>query len=272
MKNAFFLLTIAVAFAACEEKPILIPALQVGERKVLVEEVTGVNCQQCPDGTAELQSLVPTLGEKLIVVAFHNAGGTFSIPHSNSRYDFRTPDGAAIVEYNTVAALQGAPMATIDRQIVPNEKELFFFRPWKGQINARAAVAPNIGLFVSNTFNAATRELSITANVSPDEPLTGSLRLSVYITEDSVIDAQLKDLTLLSDYVHRHVFRDAVTAPTGDDVTALLANNEPFSKTYTVTLPPEWDTKHCSVVAFVHRHGNPENRQVLQAEEQHVKL
>ncbi len=86
------------------------------------------------------------------------------------------------------------------------------------------------------------------------------------------MDAQQKGTIRVLDYVHRHVFRDAVSAPQGDDITFALVNNQPFYKPFIVPLPIEWNVKHCSVVAFIHRHGDIDNRQVLQAEQQHVKF
>ncbi len=270
MKKFIAILAAAMAFAACEEKPIVIPALEVGERKILVEELTGIRCQNCPQGTEELQSLAPTLGDKLIVVALH-AAASFDQPFAESKYDFRSADCRAVTDYLYVNGDPGAPAASIDRQKLDVFTGMFVHRPWKGSINARAAVAPNIGLFLNNEYNATSRELTITTNVSPDEPLTGEIRLSVYITEDSIVDVQQKGTVRVPDYVHRHVFRDAVSAPTGDDISGAIGENKPFSKSYTVTLPAEWNAKHCSVVAFIHRHGDVDSRQVLQAEEEHVK-
>jgi hypothetical protein len=266
-----FLPTFALFFlVSCEEKPIVIPQLEVGERKILVEELTGVRCQNCPNGAAQLQELVGTLDDKLIIVALH-AAASFDQPFSDSKYDFRTPDGRAVADYIFVNGDPGAPAASVDREMLANQTEIFINLPWKGAINARAAVSPNLGLFVDKTYNANTRTLDVKVNVSPDDILNGEIRLSVYITEDSIVDVQQKGTVRVSDYVHRHAFRDALSAPTGDNITAEIGTREAFSKTYTVTLPPEWNADRCSVVAFVHRHGDFSNRQVLQAEEVHLK-
>ena len=262
--------TAAALWSGCEEKTIVIPDLQVGDRKVLVEELTGVRCQNCPDGAADLQDLSQTLGDNLIVVALHAAAG-YDQPFSDSKYDFRTEDGRAITDYIYVNGDPGAPAAAIDRQLLDGQTDIFINRPWKGAINARAAVQPELGLFLTKNYNAATRALDITANIAPDAPLTGDLRLTVVITEDSIIDVQQKGTQKIINYMHRHVFRDAVTAPTGDNISAALAIGSPFSKSYSVTLPENWVAEHCAVVAYVHRHGTPDSKAVLQAEEIHIK-
>jgi hypothetical protein len=266
-----FLLALGLFFLAnCKEKTIITPPLEVGERKILVEELTGVSCQNCPNGTAQLEELAQTLGDKLIVVGLH-AAASFDQPYSDSKYDFRTPDGRAIADYIFVTGDPGAPAASIDREMLANQTDIFINLPWKGAINARAAVSPSLGLFLDKTYNSSTRALDVKVNVSPDEILKGEIRLSVYITEDSIVDLQKNGLLLEYNYIHRHVFRDALSAPTGDNITAEIGTREAFSKTYTVTLPAEWNADHCSVVTFVHRHGDFSNRQVLQAEEVHLK-
>ncbi len=260
----------ATLLYSCEEKPIVIPKLDVGDRKILVEELTGVRCQNCPAGTAELNDVGSTLGDNLIVVALHTAAG-YDVPFSDSRYDFRTPECKAIADYLFINGDPGAPVASVDRQFLDDFSGMFIYRPWKGTINTRASVEPELGIFINPTFNAATRTADITVNVSPDKLVSGEIRLSVYITEDSIVDIQQKGSERVMDYVHRHVFRDAVSAPTGDNITALLETGNAFSKTYTVTLPPEWKAQHCSVVAFVHRHNeDPKKRQILQADEKHL--
>ena len=266
-----FLLALGLFFlASCKEKNITMHTAEVGARKILVEEITGVQCSNSPNGAAHLQALSETLGDTLIIVSFHTAVG-FSDPFTNSQYDFRTPDGTTIVNDIFVSADPGLPSVSVDRKLLANQSEIFINLPWQKEINARATIPANLALFIDKTYNASTRELDIKVNVSPDEILEGEIRLSVYITEDSIVDVQQKGVVRVNDYVHRHVFRDALSAPTGDNITAEIVNGGAFSKTYTVTLPAEWNADHCSIVAFVHKHGDFSNRQVLQAEEVHLK-
>jgi hypothetical protein len=256
-------------FSGCEEKPIVIPDLQVGNRKVLVEELTGVRCTNCPKGAADLEALRQVLGDQLIVVGLHSAAG-YDEPYSDSKYDFRNADCRAVTDYLYVNGDPGAPAAAIDRVQQSGETEIFINRPWGGAVNASAASDPETGLYIVREYDAATRELKITVNIAPEKDLSGDLRLSVYITEDSIQDFQLKDGVRIPDYTHRHVFRDAVSAPTGDPISEPLLAGGTVSKSFTTTLSTDWKAQQCSVVAFVHRHGAPDSRRVLQADEKHV--
>ena len=66
------------------------------------------------------------------------------------------------------------------------------------------------------------------------------------------------------------MLRDVVTRPTGDPITQSLSAGAVVSKSFQVSLPEKWEAKHCSVVAYVHRGGDPV-KDVLQAVEKHVE-
>jgi hypothetical protein len=261
---------VIVFFASCEEKTIVIPPLETSERHVLVEKLTGVRCTNCPEGAEVLKSLEQTYGEGVIVVGLHAAAG-YVEPYPESKYDFRTAKATEIVNYLFVNGDPGAPAASIDRRKFNGEDELFTYRfSWPGYVSNRVVVKPSMGLFVLPEWDPATRKLNVKVNMAPDANLDGDLRLSVYITEDSIQDVQLKLGVKINDYMHRHVFRDALSAPTGDPLQVQLTAGELLSREFTTTLPAEWVAERCSVVAFLHRHGGPDGKEVLQADEKHV--
>lgn len=236
-------------------------------RNVLVEELTGVRCPNCPEGTATLVGLGQEHGKKLIVVSIHAAIG-YDKPFPESKYDFRTPDGTEMA--NFIGSAIGFPSAAVNRRIIPPDNEAYTPRTkWAGIIEEELAEAPQIDLRLETAFNAASRQLTVTTELIPVADLDGEHRLTVLITQDSIVDYQQVDLVKVSDYVHRHVFRDALTQATGDVIAEPLAADVKITKTFNYTLPADWKEKHCSVVAFVH-HGTTPDKEVLQAAEKHV--
>ncbi len=261
-------------FTGCKEEPIIIPnpSLNISGRTVLVEEGTGVRCQNCPIGTQTLVALQQQYGaEKLIVVSLH-AAANFSVPYSSSKYDFRSSEIQELANY--IGPLEGFPTATINRRLLPNETSAFItpHTRWGGEVAQDLQQDASMAISIANTFDPVSRALNIKVDILPDQALGGELRLTVLITQDSIRDPQLNGSTLIPDYVHRHVARDVVSAPSGDVITDAFEAGSLITRNYTVTLPDGptgFDEKHCSVVAFVHRGGNA-NKEVLQAAEKYV--
>ncbi len=237
-------------------------------RKVIAEELTGVRCPNCPEGTATLTGLSQQHGDQLIVVSIH-AAVSYDQPYPESKYDFRTAKGTEMA--NFIGAAFGFPTASINRRIVPPETEPYLPRTaWAGIIDEELAKAPQLDVRVENTFSAATRKLDVAVSLIPVADLSGTeLRLTVLITQDSIVDYQKVNLDKVPDYIHRHVLRDILTQATGDVINEALIPDATIEKNFSFVLPAGWDEKHCSVVAFVH-HGTTPDKEVLQAAEEHV--
>lgn len=273
MKNILICTFLSLVFlSGCEEKPIVIPDLQAGARKVLVEELTGVRCQNCPDGTRDLTALQQTYGaDNLIVVAIHAAIG-FSAPYTSNPpnlYDFRIEGASELADY--IGFAEGYPTASVNRQLPPGNTSLFLPRSaWPGVIADEFSQDYGLDLFMNTDYNESTREFKLDLNIAPSISLPGEHRLNVMITQDSIVDVQLDGSTRNPNYIHRHVLRKIVSKPDGDVLTEALNAGALISRSYTIPIDPSWDAKHCSVVVFVSRGGNPD-KEVLQVAEQHVE-
>jgi len=268
-KIAFPLFALVLVFAACKEKDLSIPALTVGKHRVLVEEITGVNCPNCPKGARELAALQNAVGkENIIIVGMHAAGSPLSDPITGSKYNFQFDEGTALRTY--IGELFAAPSAAIDRIWPAGEDTPLFVDGWTAKINKQLAKDYNLGLFIGNKYNTDTRQLDITVSIAPGADQPGDHHLTVLITQDSIMDAQYDGSELIPNYMHRHVLRDVVSSIAGDDISQPLTANALIYKTYSVTLDPKWDAAHCSVVAYVHRNGATD-KEILQAAEEHVE-
>jgi hypothetical protein len=272
MKKLLFLLCpVALLFAACDEQPVPIPDpnLNVTGRNVLVEEVTGVRCPNCPDGSRALLGLQAQHGSSRVVVISVHAAGNFSVPYSSSLYDFRSPEIQEMANY--VGSLEGFPTAAINRRKLTGEATPFITpsNRWGGEVLEDLGIDPSINITLHNDFDAATRKLNIKADLLADKDWGDSLRISVLITQDSIVDAQIDGSVFMQNYVHRHLLRDVVSAPSGDPIGEPLLLGSILSRTYEVALPADWDAKHCSVVAFIHYDGE-NSKEVLQVTEEHV--
>ena len=92
MKRLTLLFTLALFFSACMEMPPTIPEPNLNsERKVIVEEFSGAKCKPCAAAKADLDNLLATYGENLIVVTIHTSSFPgVGDPNAGANYDFRT--------------------------------------------------------------------------------------------------------------------------------------------------------------------------------------
>ena len=78
-------------------------------------------------------------------------------------------------------------------------------------------------------------------------------KLQLWLVEDSITAMQLMpDGSPNKDYVHMHVFRDAINGTWGQDLTAVNAMGWNPVVSYQYTLNESWNRKHLWLIAFVY--------------------
>lgn len=261
MPRILIILLLCCCFTlGCEEVPPVVTPLGMGpapdttRQRVLVEEFTGTRCVNCPAGSSELARLQDIYGEQMIIVAIH--AGSFARPYADSREDFRTPEGDALLSF--LGQPLGYPSAVINRKLFDGEFDLQLNRSlWPGyleqelQVPARVAIRPRLN------FQATTREMQLTIDLTLlTEDAPDDLRLSVMVVEDSVADYQLTPDGIDTGYVHRHNLRDMLTAATGNNLPADWRTGQTLTRSYTALLPQKWVAEQCSLVMLVHRTGD----------------
>lgn len=260
MRRIFFFLFACCLALSCEEVPPVVTPLGMGpppdttRQRVLVEEFTGARCVNCPAGSAELARLQDIYGEQMIIVAIH--AGSFARPYPDSREDFRTPEGDALLSF--LGQPLGYPSAVISRKLFDGEFDLQLNRSlWPVYLQqeleqpARAELRPRL------SYLPATRQIQLTVDLTllaPDAP--DDLRLSVMVVEDSVADYQLTPDGVDPEYIHRHNLRDMLTAPTGNNLPADWTTGQTLTRSYTALLSQKWVAEHCSLVILIHRTGD----------------
>lgn len=244
--------------------PVGPPAL--GERKVLIEEFTGVRCVNCPDGSAEIENLQSLYGENLVAVSIH--AGFFSDPYPENLYDFRTPEGTQIQSY--LGEPDGYPTAVINRKKFEGESALQLGRAkWAGLIAQEANLPPVINVNAEVAFNASSRDMAITVTSVPVADINAPLFLTIMITESNIRDMQYTNDGFDPNYNHKHVLRKVLTGTTGDPIGDAFALGDNIVRTYNFNLPTDWNPVNCHVIAFVH-HANGNDKEVLQVDETNI--
>lgn len=270
----FFVLTYCLI--ACSENKPIIPCLSCEGtttpispdkviKKVLMEEFTGVRCVNCPQAKLEIDNLQSEalFGDKFIAVAYH--AGFFSRPYNDSKNDYRTDEGDAIL--NFLDQPIGFPSGVVNRKQFSGEDDLQIeaFATWGGFVGQELEAAAIVALDLETTYNAANRILNVSVGITPTQSISDALNLSILITEDDIVDVQLTPDGKVADYAQTHVFRTMLTNTFGNPINEALIANQSISSIFSFTLPNEWVAENCKVVAFVHY--TEQSKEVLQAAE-----
>ncbi len=254
-----------LSLVACEEIPPIVTPLEAGQMRdtllqnILVEEFTGARCVNCPAGSSELARLQGIYGDQLIIVAIH--AGSFARPYPESREDFRTSEGDALLNY--LGQPLGYPSAIINRKLYDGEVDLQLSRSlWPLFLQQESERLATVELVPRVTYDTTSRQVSYSLDLTLLQNNPGSdVRLSLMVVEDNVADIQLTPDGPDELYVHRHNLRDMLTAATGNSLPDDWEVGQTLSRQFTYQLPIAWKQEHVSLVAVIHENG--ERKDVL---------
>ena len=221
----------------------------------LVEELTSNSCMYCPLGINMLKVLY-NMRDDIALVAIH--GNQSTVDPSNT------------AQCDTVFSYLGAsgwPSAAFDRTTGWEDDEtvatsIGYYEQYHQQVAAELSnflddigEAPSFATInINSKIDAETNEATITIDgkVTPDflQTMGSDAKLTVYLTEDSLIYRQNNNGTYVQRYQHDHVLRLAIGSVCGNPINI---TGETFKNEYTVTLPSEWKTDKMEVIAFISR-------------------
>lgn len=232
-------------------------------RKILVEEMTGHKCGNCPEVGELIHELKTNDYQNQMVVMSIHAGG-LSTPSSSGKYttDFRTSEGLEL--YQSLNPFDVVPLGLINRTELITGAGAY-----RSKIEQELAEAPEAGIRVFNCFDADSLKLTSVIDIKYLVEGGDNEHIAVYLVEDKVIDWQ-KDYRLndpdISQYTHHDVLRDAVNGVWGVPISeeAITADSR-YTKTYTFSLNENWNSVNCKVVAIVFDNESKEVRQVEEA-------
>ena len=221
----------------------------------LVEEFTSNSCTYCPYGINTIKKLL-ALRDDIAMVAIH--GNQSSVDPCNTAqcdtlYDYMGAGGWPYAAFNRSTGWED------DENIATG----IGYNPQYQQMVAEAmsefldylAEAPSFATInINSKVDPETNEATITIDgqVTPDfvRLMGEDAKLTVYLTEDSLIYRQLNLGTWDSKFKHDHVLRKALNSVFGTD---LNINGETYKNEFTITLPTSWNSDKMEVIAFISR-------------------
>jgi len=232
-------------------------------RQVLIEEITGVRCPNCPAAQAEAKIISENNPGRINILTIHplNKVNALTSPFDanrgdkyTSKYDFRTLAGALIFEM--VGISNSLPIGNINRMKFDGEISANIeYQKWSAFTNSELSKPTPLNLDV--TAKNIGEDIEIRVKVTYTAAIVDSNYLSVAIIENDLKDVQESrdnmGVTIYEkEYKHSHVLRAMASNFFGDPLKADYVPGRVFIKTYRYKRG-DWNPANLDVIVFVNK-------------------
>ena len=279
-KQTFILiLPIILWLSACEEEPPFInlngnrevlsdttyiinnlPTAQ--EKSVLIEDISGVNCVNCPDAAAKAIEIKDNRGKRVIIATL--------MPEKSLLPQFTDPgsiftdlQNAGVNQMlNFVGNPSGLPSGMINRKDYGNGINLPYVT-WEGSVAKAFQETTDINIDLSLSTNADKTEtkLKVIITYLGNQSDTNQ-NLTLMLLENNILGVQKDRNGTNNNYIFEHVLREYITNPLGAKLIGKLQTGRVFEKEFKIISKPQWVLDNCEIVALVH---SANKKEVLQS-------
>lgn len=274
-KSLLFLGNVLVAgFTFSQQTPVSQTPLN---KNVVLEELTGINCQYCPDGHKRAKQIADANPGRVVLVNVH-AGG-YATPGAGQP-DLRTTDGTALDNFFNP---DGYPAGALQRTPYGTETILATGRGnWAGMANTVLGQTSPVNIAMDAQIDAATRVLTLHVEIFYTTPQTAGTNhfLNVGIVQNNYEGPQTAGSTWNPDavlpngkYLHQHMFRGFINTGGTWGETIDASTPTVITKTITYTLPAALNNIDMNIgdlqfFAFLHEgHNTYNNSKIITAAE-----
>ncbi len=250
-----FTTVLVFAFIAFNSYGQTIVSTSPEDRKVVLEEFTGIHCVYCPQGHAIAQAIQDNNPGEVFLVNIHVGGYANPLP---GEPDFRTPFGTQIANQS---GLIGYPAGTVNRRNFPGLEQgsagstAMSRGSWSNASNQVLADASYVNVAVEADINVQTNELTVhvegfyTGN-SPE----GTNLLNVALLQNNTTGPQTGG-NVGNNYVHMHRLVHMVTGQWGISIPTTTTNTF-VDETMVYPIPADYngvevELADLEVVAFI---------------------
>lgn len=234
-----------------------------GKLIVLLEDYTGVKCNNCPEAAVIALQLQEQYEGHLVVLGVHpktplqNPAGGFP--------DFRTDDGH---EWNTEFNIGSYPSGLVNRT-----GGVLGAAQWTTAVGNLIGQDAPIRLIVKTEYGHDGQELKISVHSKFLQTVnSGDVRLTVCMMEDSIVGKQTTQTGVDTAYMHRHVFRGTADGQTWGSILDINADyieaGREFVSNMRFVLDDEYNPDHFYIVAFI---SDNVTNEILMAAEAKIK-
>lgn len=278
MKNVFklnIILVILILFAGCQEEPPFInlsgerialtdttflttniPTPQ--QKNVLIEDISGVNCVNCPDAAIKAIDIKDKKGKRIIIATL--------LPEKSLFPQFTDP-GTIFTDLqnsgvnqmlNFVGTPPGLPSGMINRKDYGNGINLPYVT-WDGAVNQALAETTLVNIDLDLKPNADKSETIVSVRITyTGTPADSNQNFTLMLLENDIIGVQKDRNGTNTNYTFEHVLRKYITNALGDPLSEVPISGRVFEKQYKIKTEPFWELDNCEFIALIHSAKNKE--------------
>lgn len=218
-------------------------------QRVLLEDFTGHDCGNCPNGHVIAADLLETYYEDLAVVAVHAGSLAQPLPPEFPD-DWTTEEG----EYYllTQVGQDIMPKGRVNR--LPGASAIFSPSAWAGKVGEAIAQVPPMNMQIEADYQSGNQHWNVHVFSEWFQNLSGDYRLVVLLTESGIVAPQLwygNDPEFIEEYHHEHMLRTSGSGATGFVVASNPQGGQTLTNSYTFDWNSAWNPDSCEVVAFI---------------------
>jgi hypothetical protein len=201
-----------------------IPIPGPAEKKVLLEDYTGIQCVNCPKAAKLAHDLEDEAKGGIIVLSVH-AGYNARPDKPPFDVDLTTPVGE---EYNTHYDITANPYGIINRKKTNSGVYYQSTNKWKAETDAELKEKPTLKMEITATLAEKTIETKIKWEAVAD--LQEAHKLVVLLAEDGIVTSQKNNdpslgEDIINDYKHHNVLRESLNGTWGVSINPLKAGD-----------------------------------------------
>ena len=224
-------------------------------KKVVLEEFTGIHCVYCPDGHTIAQNIQNNNIGDAFIINIHTGG--YANPGANEP-DFRTPFGSAIAAQS---GLVGYPAATVNRTNFPGLEQgssgttAMSRNSWTSASNTTLSQSSDVNVGVEAEIDVQTNTIIVHVEAFYTANSTQSTnKLNVALLQNNTLGPQTGG-NMGNEYNHMHRLVWLLTGQWGQTISTTTAGTF-IDETYTYDIPDDYNgvpvkIEDLEVVAFV---------------------
>ncbi len=238
MKNILVIVTLIV-FSISSLNAQLPVSHSPENKKVVLEEFTGIHCPYCPDGHRLAQQLKDQHPDDVFLINVHT--GYYANP-SSGEPDFRTAFGTALANQS---GLDGYPSGTVNRHVFSGSNTALNRGLWASKANIILGQSSYCNIAVESDVNFQTREMTINVEVYYTSNGSAENYINLALLQDNVEGPQAggqnynpNQILPNGRYNHKHMLRHMITGQWGD-VISTTTSGTLVQRQYTYILPAD---------------------------------